>query len=561
MAIYHLSMKVGSRSKGQSAQAKFNYITRTGKYSRQPDKCLYTESGNMPAWAKQDDSLYWKKADEHERSNARLFREIEFALPVELSQEQQIAAAKDFANHITKGRFPYTLAIHAGRGRNPHCHLIVSERINDGRSRTTETWFKRYPHGAKKSSEMTTKDWLKGIRKTWADTANRHLKDNGHKIEIDHRSNQARGIREPPSIHIGQTWHGLDKSNPRRLKYIERERQKSRRRRSNMNSMKPTHAPKRKKDRDHGIEIPDLKPTAQGVGVIVWMWADSGKAALIDKGDFIELATGSLAEWRRCADLAKAKGWEGIHITCDSKRSAYDAIRAHLERGIPVTKLTLDGQDIDSERLQRWVKKVAEDHNLTIPNTQDAEIEQTIEEAVEAAKAQEEYVRPSKEQIKRSLYGSMFDYSEVAEMLRKANESSDLEAVNAKFDIARILARFMFENPEGGKIALAQIIKAFPERSLAREAFLEIVTTTLAHKLDVDELAQKYVNNDLNDVEVIRSDVDEIISKYFDNINMSEEEIKNTLLTVYQITASTGTFREIREAREAAVDTGMDMGM
>ena len=43
---------------------------------------------------------------------------------------------------------PYTLAIHKGESRNPednnpHAHLVISERINDGQERSAETWFKR----------------------------------------------------------------------------------------------------------------------------------------------------------------------------------------------------------------------------------------------------------------------------------------------------------------------------------------------------------------------------------------------------------------------------------
>ncbi|MBJ4464386.1 relaxation protein, partial [Salmonella enterica subsp. enterica serovar Derby] len=48
MAIYHLTAKTGSRSGGQSAKAKADYIQREGKYARDMDEVLHAESGHMP---------------------------------------------------------------------------------------------------------------------------------------------------------------------------------------------------------------------------------------------------------------------------------------------------------------------------------------------------------------------------------------------------------------------------------------------------------------------------------------------------------------------------------
>ena len=90
MAIYHLNVKNGSRGGGQSAQAHAAYIERAGKYGLagpdgvERDAALYCESGHMPAWAVGDDLAYWQAADVYERANGQLYKEVEFALPVEL---------------------------------------------------------------------------------------------------------------------------------------------------------------------------------------------------------------------------------------------------------------------------------------------------------------------------------------------------------------------------------------------------------------------------------------------------------------------------------------------
>lgn len=164
----------------------------------------------MPDFAIGQPSKYWDAADLYERSNGRLFKEVEFALPVELTLDQQKALASEFAQHLTGAeRLPYTLAIHAGGGTNPHCHLMISERINDGIERPAELWFKRYngpakEGGAQKSESLKPKDWLITTRKDWADFANAALKKAGFDdVSIDHRTLKAQGIERLPTIHMG----------------------------------------------------------------------------------------------------------------------------------------------------------------------------------------------------------------------------------------------------------------------------------------------------------------------------------------------------------------------
>ncbi|MCV5432334.1 DNA primase, partial [Escherichia coli] len=92
MAIYHLTAKTGSRSGGQSARANADYIQREGKYARDMDEVLHAESGHMPEFVERP-ADYWDAADLYERANGRLFKEVEFALPVELTLDQQKALA------------------------------------------------------------------------------------------------------------------------------------------------------------------------------------------------------------------------------------------------------------------------------------------------------------------------------------------------------------------------------------------------------------------------------------------------------------------------------------
>ena len=177
MAVYHLKVSIGSRAGGQSAGAKADYIEREGNYEKDREELEHKEHGNMPEWAKDDPHSYWEAADEHERANGRLYREIQFALPKELNEEQRRELASSFAASVTEGeRLPYTLAIHRGgpNGENPHAHLMFSERPNDGIERGKEQWFKRYnakapeKGGTQKSRAAMPQAWLEDTRKAWA---------------------------------------------------------------------------------------------------------------------------------------------------------------------------------------------------------------------------------------------------------------------------------------------------------------------------------------------------------------------------------------------------------
>ena len=183
----HLNVKTGSRSTGQSAAAKYDYISRAGRYAEaRQDEVVHVESGCMPAFAASDAREYWAAADSHERSNGRLFRSLTAALPNSLDADGRLKLARTFAAHVTAGEMPYTLALHAGLSRepgtpdNPHLHLVFSERVNDGVERAAELWFRRAAPagkdpasgGARKSERTKPREWLEETRKSWAEEMN-----------------------------------------------------------------------------------------------------------------------------------------------------------------------------------------------------------------------------------------------------------------------------------------------------------------------------------------------------------------------------------------------------
>ena len=212
MAIYHLTAKTVSRGTS-SAKARHDYIEREGRYASDKAEVEHSQSGNMPEWA-QDARKYWDAADTYERGNGRLFKQLEFALPKELKPEEQKALVQSYVEQLTTtkdGPLPYSYAIHKGHDKeNPHCHLMISERAQDGHQRTAETWFKRANSrnpeqgGAKKSEALKPKEWLQEARKEWSQQSNRALDRAGIDARIDHRSLEAQGITDrEPTQHLG----------------------------------------------------------------------------------------------------------------------------------------------------------------------------------------------------------------------------------------------------------------------------------------------------------------------------------------------------------------------
>lgn len=234
MAIFHLNVKTISRGT-TSAKSKFCYITRSEKYAKDIDELVAMGAGNMPEWAKENQDTfkkYWECADRFERANGRLCNQIEFALPKELSADQQEELVINFSLAVSStqdGQLPFTYAVHKGKGENPHCHLMLSERVNDGIPRSPETWFKRASPkdaslgGAKKTSCFQNKNWLFEVRELWSKKANEALQQAGHKEQIDHRSYEEQGKNKTPLEHVSMGLRALIERKEISLEQVEKQ--------------------------------------------------------------------------------------------------------------------------------------------------------------------------------------------------------------------------------------------------------------------------------------------------------------------------------------------------
>ncbi len=208
MAIARLSVKVGRKGKGAQHAA---YIAREGKYENRLEKgerLESTDNGNMPAWAKDNPQQFWLAADAFERQNGTAYREMEIALPRELNPEQREGLIRDWVKQELGERHAYQWAIHvptaADGGEQPHCHLMFSERIDDGITRDPEQYFKRFNRkapekgGSQKANTglnpKTRKEQLVALRERWEKNCNHHLALAHRPERIDMRSYAKQGL-------------------------------------------------------------------------------------------------------------------------------------------------------------------------------------------------------------------------------------------------------------------------------------------------------------------------------------------------------------------------------
>lgn len=203
MAIYHLHVKNISRSEGRSAVAAAAY--RAGQTlpneAEERDSVFGGRRGvvlaeirapaGVPGWML-DRAQLWNRVEAAERrKDARLAKEIEFALPRELSLAARIEAARTMADHYVRQGLIADLAIHDdGSGHNPHAHLLLTTRVAG-------------PNGL--GAKLRSADGVAFVheaRRLWAGVASAALGAAGGGA-IDHRSHKEAGIAAVPTVHRG----------------------------------------------------------------------------------------------------------------------------------------------------------------------------------------------------------------------------------------------------------------------------------------------------------------------------------------------------------------------
>lgn len=208
--IFHCKAKAISRAAGRSAVGAAAYRAgerlvdeRTGEIHDYTKKrgVLYKEVVVPEGSPQLRRSDVWNMAEAAEkRKDAKIAREWELGLPIELNAAERRELARDFAKALVE-RYSVIvdIAIHApGRGgdiRNHHAHLLTTTRSYgpEGLGEKTRVL----------DSPKTSGKEVDAVRELWERCCNLALSRAGSRVRADRRTLKARGIVRSPTRHLG----------------------------------------------------------------------------------------------------------------------------------------------------------------------------------------------------------------------------------------------------------------------------------------------------------------------------------------------------------------------
>lgn len=204
-AIAAAAYRAGTRLRDEAAGIEHDYRRRTG--------VVHTEiivPDGAAAWLADRQKL-WSHVHQIEvRRDAQLARELNVALPFELSADERRELVLGFVReHFTARGMVADIAIHepgSGDQRNHHAHIMLTLR------QATPDGLRRV-----KTREWNSDALLKAWREAWATRQNLFLERGQHAVRVDHRTlaaqreaAQTRGdhvaaaaLRREPEVHVG----------------------------------------------------------------------------------------------------------------------------------------------------------------------------------------------------------------------------------------------------------------------------------------------------------------------------------------------------------------------
>ncbi len=232
MAIYHLSVKPISRSAGRSATAAaayrsgelvhdltsdevFDYTRKRGVEHTEivlPSRCAKLDIN----WARDRQAL-WNAAERCEnRSNSRVAREYELALPHEMTKAQRVELVQAFSQRLAdRYGVAIDIAIHAphrnGDTRNHHAHLLTTTRVIETGGLGEKSEIEWSDTNRRKAGLEPAKEEIKVIRADWEALTNERFQALKIEARIDHRSLEAQGIEREPTSHLGPAVNGMER--------------------------------------------------------------------------------------------------------------------------------------------------------------------------------------------------------------------------------------------------------------------------------------------------------------------------------------------------------------
>jgi hypothetical protein len=232
LAIYHLTAKPVSRAGGRSATAASAYRSaelvhdhttgETFDYTRKrgvehAEIVLPTECARRDInWARDREAL-WNAAERAEnRSNSRVAREYELALPHEMTRAQRVELVRSFSQGVAdRYGVAVDFALHEphreGDRRNFHAHVLTTTRSIEADGLGAKTEVEWSETNRKRAGLVPGPDELTAVRAQWTALANERLAALGIDARIDHRTLEAQGIERVPTTHLGVAVWGMER--------------------------------------------------------------------------------------------------------------------------------------------------------------------------------------------------------------------------------------------------------------------------------------------------------------------------------------------------------------
>ena len=239
-------MNIVSRKEGESAVSAAAYQTGEHIYSKRdkevkyegPKEELVLKEILLPAHAPPefaDRETLWNSVEAVERNwNSQLCRRLKIALPRELSQEENIALAREYIlkEFVSKGMIA-DLAVHYEMEPvfNPHFHVLLTMRPLDENGKWMPKGHKVpvldkdgnpiiLESGRLKTRKVPTMDWndrgnAEKWRHDWEVMQNEYLERAGRPERISMKSYERQGIDRIPTVHMGPAVTALERKGVR----------------------------------------------------------------------------------------------------------------------------------------------------------------------------------------------------------------------------------------------------------------------------------------------------------------------------------------------------------
>ncbi|MBD8899145.1 MobQ family relaxase [Rhodanobacter sp. DHG33] len=222
MAIFHLAAQIIGRAAGRSSTAAAAYRLGTVIEDERTGQCFdYSRKSGVSGWQiigpdcmpdrLRDPARLWNAVEAAERRHdAQLCREVNVALPCELSPSQNTALVLDWCQQFVDAGMIACVALHQLENNNPHAHVMLTLReiAQGGFGVKVRAW----------NDRRVLDRW----RETWAEKVNQHLATAGMAERVDHRTLEAQGVERAPTQHQGPIAHAMEQrgEGPDRLSVI-----------------------------------------------------------------------------------------------------------------------------------------------------------------------------------------------------------------------------------------------------------------------------------------------------------------------------------------------------